>query len=86
MPLTCGHNVAAGAWCHYCGATIDDDVVRAFARAALHDEFIEMSGLLQLENAQSATVGACAECGAAVLVSTAGWTRCDCGSATTLIQ
>lgn len=99
--MTCQHRVAVGAWCTYCGTVVDDSLVRELAfnpppldthesggtgvphrtMVPMRDPDIEM-----FEDGHAATVGECGGCGAPVLVSVHGWTRCQCGSDTTLLK
>lgn len=90
MPMTCIHRVAVGAWCNYCGCTVDIDMVKALAfmpppsaRAVppTRDPDIEL-----FEENVPVMAGECGNCHQPVLVSAAGWTRCGCGSDTTVIR
>lgn len=92
MPMTCMHRVAVGAFCRYCGTTVDEDLVRAFAflpppasdrvltLVTQRDPDVEM-----FEDGGDAVLGECPECHAGVLVSAAGWRRCQCGTQTTVL-
>jgi hypothetical protein len=73
MPMTCQHNVAVGAWCRYCGAAVDSDLVRAFALAP------EVTIPAQLARA-------CGNCSRPLLVRSGQWTTCGaCGTQTTAL-
>lgn len=93
---TCQHMVAVGAWCRYCGTVVDTDLVRALAfvparplehvlasvpEVPTRDPDIEL-----FEDRAPVMAGECGNCHRPVLVSAAGWTRCGCGSETTVLR
>lgn len=93
--MTCGHNVAVGAWCRYCGTTVDVDLVRAFAfvppPARSPDRVLSIvpardPDIELFEDGGNVTLGECPECHQGVLVSVEGWKRCGCGTQTTLLK
>jgi hypothetical protein len=97
MALTCQHGVAAGAWCRYCGVAVDSDLVRALAFVPAPAAPVRALGSVPpvptrdpdielFEENVPVMAGECGNCHRPVLVSAAGWTRCNCGSDTTVIR
>lgn len=84
--MTCQHRVAVGAWCRYCGTVIDTDLVRALAFVPAPVPPQRDPDIERFEDGASVCAGECANCHAPALVSVHGWTRCQCGSDTTVLR